>query len=62
MYASIGVREYWIIHDGTRDLLVYSLKNGKYVPTPLFISRNVVESNVIEGLTLDLEGFFGVIE
>jgi len=62
LYESNGVREYWIIHAETRDLLIYSLKNGKYVPSPLLTSGDVVESNVIEGFTLDLEEFFGDIE
>jgi len=62
LYESNGVREYWIIHAETQDLLIYSLINGKYVPSLLFTSGDVVESKVVEGFELDLEEFFGDIE
>ena len=62
LYESNGVREYWIIHAETQDLLIYSLLDGKYVPSCLFTSGDVVESKVIVGFKLDLEEFFGDIE
>jgi Uma2 family endonuclease len=62
LYESNGVREYWIFHAETQDLLIYSLSNGKYVPSRLLTSGDVVESKVIEGFKLDLEEFFGDIE
>ena len=62
LYESNGVREYWIIHAETQDLLIYTLTNGKYVPSILFTSGHVVESKVISGFKLDLEEFFGDIE
>lgn len=61
LYEANGVREYWIIHAETQDLLIYSLANGKYVPSLLFTSGDVVESKVIEGFELGLEEFFGDI-
>jgi len=62
LYESNGVLEYWIIHAETQDLLIYTLTNGKYVPSRLFTSGDVVESQAIEGFILDLEDFFGDIE
>ncbi len=62
LYESNGVQEYWIIHAETQDLLIYTLTNGKYVPSILFTSGHVVESTVIKGFKLDLEEFFGDIE
>ncbi|SEJ60487.1 Endonuclease, Uma2 family (restriction endonuclease fold) [Cyclobacterium xiamenense] len=62
LYESNGVREYWIIHPETQDLLIYSLVDGKYVPSRLFTSGDVVESTVLIGFTLDLEEFFGDME
>ncbi|WP_114749698.1 Uma2 family endonuclease [Pleomorphovibrio marinus] len=62
LYESNGVREYWIIHAETQDLLIYTLTNGKYVPSILFTAGHVVESKVISGFKLDLEEFFGDIE
>ena len=61
LYESNGVQEYWILHAETQNLLIYSLSNGKYVPSLLLTSGDVVESNVIKGFKLDLEEFFGDI-
>ncbi|SHN32650.1 Endonuclease, Uma2 family (restriction endonuclease fold) [Cyclobacterium lianum] len=62
LYEVNGVREYWIIHAETQDLLIYSLKSGKYVPSRLFTTGDVVELAVINGFKLDLEEFFEDIE
>ncbi|WP_163378943.1 Uma2 family endonuclease [Cyclobacterium sp. SYSU L10401] len=62
LYESNGVWEYWIIHPETQDLLIYSLVDGKYIPSRLFTSGDVVESKVIKRFKLDLEEFFGGIE
>lgn len=62
LYESHGVREYWIIHPENQNLLIYTLINGKYVPSGLLTSGDVVESTVLEGFKLDLEEFFGDIE
>ncbi len=62
LYESNGVREYWIIHPETQDLLIYSLVDGKYIPSRLFTSGDVVKSMVLDGFTLDLEEFFGDME
>jgi Uma2 family endonuclease len=62
LYESNRVREYWIIHAETQDLLIYSLVDGSYIPSRLFTSGDVVESKVIQGFKLDLDEFFGDIE
>jgi Uma2 family endonuclease len=62
LYESHGVREYWIIHPENQDLMIYTLVNGKYVPSRLLTSGDVVESAVINGFSLDLEEFFKDIE
>jgi Uma2 family endonuclease len=62
LYESHGVREYWIIHPENQNLLIYTLINGKYVPSGLLTSGDVVESAVLESFKLDLEEFFGDIE
>lgn len=62
LYEYHGVREYWIIHPENQDLLIYTLVDGKYVPSRLLTTGDVVESTVITGFTLDLEEFFKDIE
>ena len=58
VYQESGVREYWIIHPNEQTLLIYSLKNGGFIPSRLFTSGDNVNSNVILGFNLDLEDFF----
>ena len=62
LYESFGVREYWIINPESQNMIIYTLADGKYVPSRLLTSGDVVESTVIEGFTLDLEEFFKDIE
>jgi Uma2 family endonuclease len=62
LYESNGVKEYWVIHPENQDILIYTLINGKYLPSPLLTSGDVIKSVAVEGFTLDLEEFFGDIE
>lgn len=62
LYESNGVKEYWIISPEVQYLLVYTLKEEKYIPSRLMTSGDVVESVVVEGFKLDLEEFFKDIE
>ncbi|AWW31748.1 Uma2 family endonuclease [Echinicola strongylocentroti] len=58
LYQESGVKEYWIIHPDEQTLLVYTLVNGKYVPSQLMTSGDMVRSKAVEGFELDLEDFF----
>ncbi|HSJ67641.1 MAG TPA: Uma2 family endonuclease, partial [Anditalea sp.] len=58
VYEESGVREYWVIQPSGHTLLVYTLVNGKFVPSRLFTHGDVVNSDVIEGFSLDLEEVF----
>ncbi len=58
VYEESGVREYWIIHPDEQTVLIYTLKEGKYQPSRLFTSGDIVESKCIVGFKLDLEEVF----
>lgn len=58
VYEESGVREYWVIHPDEQTLLIYTLTDGKYQPSKLFTSGDIVESNCIQGFKLDLEEVF----
>ena len=62
LYETHGVKEYWVIHPEHQDLLIYTLADGRYVPSPLLTSGDVVESIAVPGFVLDLEEFFKDIE
>ncbi len=58
VYEESGVREYWIIHPYEKTLLVYTLSDGKYIPSKLFTLGDHVESGCIDGFVLDLDELF----
>ena len=62
LYESRGVREYWIMHPEHQNLLIYTWVNGSYLPSHLFTTGDVVESEVVKGFKLDLEEFFSDIQ
>ncbi len=58
VYEESGVKEYWVIHPNEQTLLIYSLIEGKYQSSRLYVSGDIVESNCIEGFKLNLEDIF----
>jgi Uma2 family endonuclease len=58
VYEESGVKEYWIIHPYEKTLLVYTLSDGKYIPSKLLTLGDHVASGCIEGFVLDLEELF----
>ncbi|QDH79550.1 Uma2 family endonuclease [Echinicola soli] len=62
VYEEGGVKEYWIIHPDEQTLLVYTLVKGKYVPSQLMTSGDMVRPKAVDGFELDLEDFFSEIK
>ncbi len=58
VYEESGVHEYWIIQPDEQTLLIYTLAEGKYVPSKLFTSGDIVESKIISGFKLNLDDVF----
>lgn len=58
VFEESGVKEYWIIHPDEQTVMTYTLTTGKYIPSRLFTSGDVIESNSIPGYRLDLEYVF----
>ena len=58
VYEEAGVKEYWVIHPIEQTLLIYSLIDGKYRSSGLFVSGDVVESTCIPGFKLNLVDIF----
>lgn len=52
------MREYWIIHPDEQTVMTYTLMEGKYVPSRLFTSGDIIESKSISGFQLDLDYVF----
>ncbi len=62
VYEESGVKEYWVIHPTEYSLLIYSLVDGKYVPSKLFTVGDIVESKCISGFKLDLDEVFSDLD
>ncbi|WP_162415744.1 Uma2 family endonuclease [Cyclobacterium roseum] len=58
VFEESGVKEYWIIHPDEQTVMTYTLTTGKYIPSRLFTSGDVIESNSIPEFRLDLEYVF----
>ncbi|MCH6234914.1 Uma2 family endonuclease [Cognataquiflexum rubidum] len=58
VYEESGVKEYWVVLPYEWALLIYTLIDGKYVPSKLFTVGDIVESKCISGFKLDLDEVF----
>ena len=58
VYEESGVREYWIIHPYEQTVMTYTLIKGKYMPSKLFTSGDIIASKSIAGFQLDLDFVF----
>jgi Uma2 family endonuclease len=62
VYEEGGVKEYWIIHPHEQTVMTYTLVEGKYIPSRLFTSGDIIESKCIVQLQLDLEYVFSNLD
>ncbi len=57
LYEENGVREYWLVDPGKRTVLVYSLRNGRYLGTQ-FSEEEVTISALFPGLKFKTRDIF----
>ena len=62
LYESREVKEYWIIQPEHQTMTIYTWENGTYLPSRLFTTGDVIESQVVKGFKLDLEEFFSDVQ
>ena len=53
-----GVKEYWIVMPYEKTMFIYTLINGKYSPSKLLVSGDMVTSAILPGFSLDLTDLF----
>ena len=58
VYEEAGVKEYWVVFPIERTVFVYTLVDGKYAPSKLMVSGDVVTSDILPGFSLDLAELF----
>ncbi len=64
VYEQAGVKEYWIVHPHDRSLIIFFLDDkGRYQPSKPLTKGDIATSQVLPGLTIDLnELFIDVVE
>ncbi len=62
IYREAGVKEYWIVSPQDKTFLVYTLKDGAYIPSRLMAVGHTVTSSVLQGFSLDLTDLFNSMD
>lgn len=58
IYENAGIPEYWIIYPGEQNILVYTLREGKYVGSKPYTAGDTIYSQALEGFALDVSDVF----
>ena len=59
LYEEFGVREYWVVHPRDRTLVIHSPgPDGRYVPSMLMTSGDLIQSRIFPTLTFDIDSIF----
>ena len=61
LYSKYGVREYWVVDPGKKEVEVLELKESGLEKVRVFREDEVLESGLMEGLRVDLKEVFGKI-
>jgi len=57
-YEEAGVKEYWIVMPYEKTMFIYTMTDGKYQPSKLLASGDIVTSSILPGFSLDLADLF----
>ena len=59
VYEENGVKEYWIVYPYDEYVMVYSLnENGKFIGSKPFVEGEIVQSNILNGLEIEVGEIF----
>ena len=58
LYEESGVLEYWIVFPGEKNIVIYTLVNGKYVGSKPFAPGENITSAVLPGFDISVENIF----
>ncbi|MFM9945068.1 MAG: Uma2 family endonuclease [Bacteroidia bacterium] len=58
VYEESGVKEYWIIQPEDENMTIYTLVDGKYIPSRLLTSGDKVATSILPEFVLNLEELF----
>jgi len=58
LYQRFGVKEYWIVYPREKKIQVYQLKGGTYRLKGVFLGEDIIRSELIKGLEINLKEVF----
>ena len=58
LYEEAGVKEYWVVIPPTENIIIYTLKNGKYIGSKPFAPGEIITSSVLPTLIIDVKEIF----
>jgi len=58
VYEEFGVKEYWVVSQSDQNMLIYTLKEGKFYPSKIFTLGEKITSSVLPGFELALNDVF----
>lgn len=62
IYLEAGVKEYWVVSPQNKTFLMYTLQDGKYMPSRLMVAGHTATSTVLNGFSLDLTALFNSMD
>ncbi len=58
LYQQFGVQEYWIVDPNNKSIDVFSLENNRYENLFVATDNEIIQSQVLEGFSLDVSQIF----
>lgn len=58
LYQQAGVREYWIVDCANQGVQVFTLEEGRYIPSDFGTAKDQLRVNVLEDCVIDLSRVF----
>ena len=58
LYEEAGVPEYWIINPVEENLIIYTLRNGKYIGSKPYAPDEIITSSVLQGIRIEVSAIF----
>ena len=62
IYEEFGVKEYWVVSQSNRNILIYTLDSGKFHPSEVFTSNEKITSPLLPGFELILNDVFADLD